>query len=57
LRALFSGNKERTLLYEQIERNRLRLQQKINSLSGQLNDLTTVELLGRKGPSGSSGVS
>src|SRR5258708_32092119 len=46
LHALFSGNKERTLLCEQIERNRLLLQQKINSLSGQLNDLTTVELLG-----------
>src|SRR6266851_910865 len=46
LHALFSGNKERTLLYEQIERDRLLLQQKINSLSGQLNDLTTVELLG-----------
>ena len=46
LRALFSGNKERTLIYEQIERDRLRLQQKVQSLSGQLNDLTTVELLG-----------
>ncbi|MBB6147323.1 type IV secretion system protein VirB4 [Silvibacterium bohemicum] len=46
LRALFSGNKERTLLYEQIERDRLRLQQKANSLSGQLNDLMTVELPG-----------
>jgi type IV secretion system protein VirB4 len=46
LRALFSGNKERTLLYEQIERDRLRLQQKTNSLSGQLNDLMTVELSG-----------
>lgn len=34
LRALFSGNKERTLIYEQIERDRLRLQQKVNSLSG-----------------------
>jgi type IV secretory pathway VirB4 component len=45
LRALFSGNKERTLIYGQIERDRLRLQQKVNSLSGQLNDLTTVELL------------
>jgi len=43
---LFSGSKERTLLYEQIERDRLRLQQKVQSLSGQLNDLTTVELLG-----------
>ncbi len=44
--ALFSGNKERTLLYEQIERDRLRLQQKVQSLSGQLNDLTSVELPG-----------
>jgi hypothetical protein len=49
LRALFSGNKERTLIYEQIERDRLRLQQKINSLSGQLNDLMTVELSGAEG--------
>jgi type IV secretion/conjugal transfer VirB4 family ATPase len=46
LRALFSGNKERSLLYEQIERDRLRLQQKVNSLSGQLNDLMTVGLPG-----------
>ena len=46
LRALFSGNKERTLIYDQIERDQLRLQQKVNSLSGQLSDLTTVELLG-----------
>ena len=46
LHALFSGSKERTLLYEQIERDRMRLQQKVQSLSGQLNDLTTVELLG-----------
>jgi type IV secretory pathway VirB4 component len=46
LHALFSGNKERTLLYEQIERDRLRLQQKVNSLSGQLNDLTAVKLPG-----------
>jgi type IV secretion system protein VirB4 len=46
LHALFSGNKERTLLHEQIERDRLRLQQKVNSLSGQLSDLTTVELQG-----------
>ena len=46
LRALFSSNKERTLIYEQIERDRMRLQQKINSLSGQLNDLMTVELSG-----------
>jgi type IV secretion/conjugal transfer VirB4 family ATPase len=46
LSALFSGNKERSLLYGQIERDRLRLQQKMNSLSGQLSDLTTVELPG-----------
>jgi type IV secretion/conjugal transfer VirB4 family ATPase len=46
LRGLFSGNKERTLLYEQLERDRLRLQQKINSLSGQLNDLMRIELSG-----------
>jgi len=46
LRALFSGNKERSLLYEQIERDRMRLQQKVNGLSGQLNDLMTVELPG-----------
>jgi type IV secretion/conjugal transfer VirB4 family ATPase len=46
LGALFSSNKERTLLYEQVERDRLRLQQKVNSLSGQLNDLMTVELPG-----------
>ena len=46
LHALFSGNKERTFLYEQIERDRLRLRQKVQSLSGQLNDLTTVELPG-----------
>lgn len=46
LHALFSGNKERTLIYEQIERDRLRLQQKVNNLTGQLSDLMTVELLG-----------
>jgi len=49
LRSLFSGNKTRTLVYEQVERDRLRLQQKISSLSGQLNDLTKVELLGAEG--------
>jgi type IV secretion system protein VirB4 len=46
LRALFSGNRERTLVYEQVERDRLRLRQKVQSLSGQLNDLMTVELQG-----------
>jgi type IV secretory pathway VirB4 component len=49
LRSLFSGNKTRTLLYEQVERDRLRLQQKVNSLSGQLNDLMKVELSGAEG--------
>jgi type IV secretion system protein VirB4 len=46
LKTLFAGKQQRTLLYEQIERNRLLLQQKVNSLSGQLNDLTRVELPG-----------
>ena len=46
LKSLFAGKQQRTLVYEQIERDRLRLQQKVQSLSGQLNDLTTVELLG-----------
>jgi type IV secretion system protein VirB4 len=46
LRALFSGDKTRTLLCEQIERDRLRLQQKVQSLSGQLNDLMKIELSG-----------
>ena len=46
LYALFSGNKERTLMYEQVEHDRLRLQQKVQSLSGQLNDLMKVELSG-----------
>ena len=46
IKALLAGNQQRTLLYEQIERDRLLLQQKIQSLSGQLSDLTQVELLG-----------
>lgn len=46
LRTLLSSKQQRTLLYEQIERDRLLLQQKVQSLSGQLNDLTSVELLG-----------
>ena len=49
LKALFAGKQQRTLLYEQIERDRLLLQQKVTSLSGQLSDLTTVELLGAEG--------
>lgn len=46
LRGLFSSSKERTLVYQQMERQRLLLQQKVQSLRGQLSDLTTVELLG-----------
>jgi type IV secretion/conjugal transfer VirB4 family ATPase len=46
LRSLFSAKKERTLLYEQVERDRMRLQRKVQSLSGQLNDLMKVELPG-----------
>ncbi|MGC2604307.1 MAG: hypothetical protein WA419_02010, partial [Silvibacterium sp.] len=49
LKTLFAGKQQRTLLYEQIERDRLLLQQKVQSLSGQLSDLTTVELLGAEG--------
>ncbi|MBW4026542.1 MAG: DUF87 domain-containing protein [Acidobacteria bacterium] len=46
LQALFSGSKNRTFLYDQIERYRLRLEQKVQRLRGQLSDLTTIELLG-----------
>src|SRR5665213_4289419 len=46
LKTLLSGQQHRTLLYQQIERDRLLLRQKVQSLSGQLSDLTTVELLG-----------
>ena len=49
LKMLFAGKQQRTLLYEQIERDRLLLQQKVNSLSGQLNDLMRVELSGAEG--------
>ena len=49
LKSLLAGNQQRTLLYEQIERDRLLLQQKIQSLSGQLSDLMQVELLGAEG--------
>jgi type IV secretion system protein VirB4 len=48
-KTLFAGKQQRTLLYEQIERDRLLLRQKVNSLSGQLNDLMTVELSGAEG--------
>lgn len=46
IRALLSSNQERTLLYEQIERDRLRLQQKVQGLIGQLDDLMTATLPG-----------
>ena len=46
LRALFAGNKQRTMLFDQIEQNRLVLAQKVQSLSGQLSDLTKIELPG-----------
>jgi type IV secretion/conjugal transfer VirB4 family ATPase len=46
LRSLLSGNRQRTLLYEQIERDRQLLEHKVQSLTKQLSDLTTVELLG-----------
>ena len=48
-KTLFAGKQQRTLLYEQIERDRLQLQQKVNSLSGQLSDLMRVELSGAEG--------
>ena len=46
LRSLFSGNNSRSLLYEQVERDRLRLQQKVQGLSGQMSDLMQVALPG-----------
>jgi type IV secretion system protein VirB4 len=46
LAAMFSGNQKRTLLNDQIERDRLLLQRKVQGLIGQLSDLTPVELLG-----------
>jgi type IV secretion system protein TrbE len=49
LKTLFASNQQRTLLYEQIERDRMLLQHKVNSLSGQLNDLMQVELSGAEG--------
>src|SRR5579884_139469 len=46
LHALFAGDQMRVLIYEQIERDRLRLQQIVQSLVGQLNDLIKIELSG-----------
>jgi len=46
LRSLFASGGQRTLFREQIEHDRFVLERKIQSLIGQLSDLTTVELLG-----------
>jgi type IV secretion/conjugal transfer VirB4 family ATPase len=46
LKSLLSGNAQRTFLYEQIKRDRAALSSKVESLIGQLNDLTKIELLG-----------
>jgi type IV secretion/conjugal transfer VirB4 family ATPase len=49
LRSLLRSDQQRTLLYEQIERDHAVLDQRVKSLSRQLNDLMTVELLGAEG--------
>jgi type IV secretion system protein VirB4 len=46
LRSLFSARGQRRLIYEQIEQDRLLLEGKTQSLTGQLNDLFEIELLG-----------
>jgi type IV secretion system protein TrbE len=46
LKSLLSGNRQRKLLYQQVERDRLLLDHKVQSLTKQLSDLTPVELLG-----------
>ena len=46
LRSLLSGNRQRKFLSEQIERDRMLLEHKVQSLTKQLSDLTPVELLG-----------
>jgi type IV secretion/conjugal transfer VirB4 family ATPase len=46
LKSLLASGDQRSMVYEQIERDRSTLHQKAKSLSGQLSDLTTVELLG-----------
>jgi hypothetical protein len=46
MKSLFASSDQRSMVYEQIERDCSTLQQKAKSLSGQLSDLTTVELLG-----------
>ncbi len=46
LSALFSGSSARAMIYERIEHDRLHLERKIRSLSGQLSDLMKIELPG-----------
>jgi type IV secretion/conjugal transfer VirB4 family ATPase len=46
LKSLFASSGTRTLIYEQIEHDRLVLERKVQSLIGQLNDLCEIELLG-----------
>lgn len=46
LNALFSGDKQRIFLRQQIERDYLLLRQKVSSLIGQLSDLVEIQLLG-----------
>jgi type IV secretion system protein VirB4 len=46
LKSLFGSRDQRSMMYEQIERDCATLHQKAEGLSGQLNDLTPVELLG-----------
>jgi len=46
IHALFSGDKQRIFLRQQIERDHLLLRQKVSSLIGQLSDLVEIRLLG-----------
>lgn len=46
LKSLFAQGKQRTFLYEQIGRDCALLGHKVQSLTGQLKDLTQIELLG-----------
>lgn len=46
IRVLLSGDKQRTLLRAQIERDHSLLRQNVQSLIGQLSDLVEIELLG-----------
>jgi type IV secretion/conjugal transfer VirB4 family ATPase len=46
LNTLFSSDKQRIFLRQQIERDHLLLRQKVSSLTGQLSDLVEIRLLG-----------